>query len=458
MKTMKPIGAAFGQLGHRQSAGTRITTSIHEWSAFRAKCFEPDADFNRFEAVRILKRIGRKLPANDTEQRWTSGLLDHLELLVSMTQQQDWIARRPIVWLSVAKTAKRLGITSSQVNRHENQLMQLGAITWDDSGNHKRFGRRDDEGRIVEAYGINLAPLGTMLATLRAEESAITRAEAEREKKKNLLSALRRQCRGLLWGCDEDNAVIATLARECDAIIGAIRVRPDTDISKLDGWIAALEAWLERLKTRPAETAAADPVDNAQDSAELAPNMRTKPRENAPPAPHPGEAHIIQEESLNKNTDTCSGAVVDNASSAGGAKYRQEGGGSRGEGANSERLADVAEPITYQLDPVRLWCQLPPKLAMLVGDEPEWEDMLKAAQHLRPELGISPQAWDMAMRQLGEGGAALALILIAWRRELGLVYAPGGYLRGMVKKAKRGELHLLPSFYGLQKRQRNRRS
>ena len=341
--------------------------------------------------------------------------------------------------------------------------MQLGVITWDDSGNHKRFGCRDDEGRIVEAYGINLAPLGTMLAALRAEEDAITYAETEREKKKNLLSALRRQCRGLLWGCDEDNAVIATLARECDAIIGTIRVRSDTDISKLDGWIAALEVWLERLNTQPVETAPADPVDNAQDSAELAPSVRIRPRENATPAPHPGEAHIIQQESFYKNTDTGSGAVVDNASSTAtcggaseGAGYRQEGGGSGSDGARPECPVDEAEPITYQIDPVRLWCKLPPKLAMLVGDEPEWEDMLEAAKYLRPELGISPQAWDMAKAQLGEGGAALVLILIAWRRELGLVYAPGGYLRGMLKKAKRGELNLLPSFYGLQKRQKRR--
>ena len=80
MEIIKPIGIAFGQLGHRQSNGTLITTPIHEWSAFRARCFAPDTDFNRFEAVRILKRIGRKLPLNDLGQRCTSALLDHLEL------------------------------------------------------------------------------------------------------------------------------------------------------------------------------------------------------------------------------------------------------------------------------------------------------------------------------------------------------------------------------------------
>ena len=66
------------------------------------------------------------------------------------------------------------------------------------------------------------------------------------------------------------------------------------------------------------ETALAAPVDNAQVSAELSPNMRTRPRENATPTPHPCEAHIIQQESFNKNTDTGSGAVVDNASGMAG--------------------------------------------------------------------------------------------------------------------------------------------
>ena len=132
--------------------GTRIITKTHKMAEMLGRLFDPDPDFDRFEAVRILKRIGTRLP-----DRWSPMLIAHIELLVSFTQDRDWHDGRPVVWLSVEKTAQLLGISPSQVNYNERQMLRLVAITFHDSGNHKRHGHRcPDTGRILEAHGVDL--------------------------------------------------------------------------------------------------------------------------------------------------------------------------------------------------------------------------------------------------------------------------------------------------------------
>ena len=51
-----------------------------------------------------------------------------------------------------------------------------------------------------------------------------------------------------------------------------------------------------------------------------------------------------------------------------------------------------------------------------------------AALRLLPNLGISEHAWSSAVGQMGRDGAALRVIRIAWRGELGEIYSSSGYL------------------------------
>ena len=101
-----------------------------------------------------------------TIQGWSNRLISHLRLLISHTQPQDWEhGARPIVWLTVSETADIMGLSAGQVRRNQNSLMRLGAVAFRDSPNHRRFGERDD-GRIIDAYGIDLSPLATLLPEL----------------------------------------------------------------------------------------------------------------------------------------------------------------------------------------------------------------------------------------------------------------------------------------------------
>ena len=52
-----------------------------------------------------------------------------------------------------------LGLSPTQVKEINRRLIELGLVTMKDSPNGKRYGKRDPKGRIVEAYGFDLAPI-----------------------------------------------------------------------------------------------------------------------------------------------------------------------------------------------------------------------------------------------------------------------------------------------------------
>jgi replication initiation protein RepC len=78
----------------------------------------------------------------------------------------------------------------------------------------------------------------------------------------------------------------------------------------------------------------------------------------------------------------------------------------------------------------------------------DWGDLHRVAGQLRPMIGVSEHAWNLAQDRLGPQIATAALVLTFDKHCAGEVASPGGYLRGMVEKAGAGELHLERSFYG----------
>ncbi|MFY9210473.1 MAG: replication initiation protein RepC, partial [Aestuariivita sp.] len=78
----------------------------------------------------------------------------------------------------------------------------------------------------------------------------------------------------------------------------------------------------------------------------------------------------------------------------------------------------------------------------------DWGDLHRVAGQLRPMIGVSENAWNIAQDRLGPQIATAALVLTFEKHCAGEVASPGGYLRGIVQKAGAGELHLERSFYG----------
>ena len=235
----------------KQLGGRKFTR--HHASAERsARQFTPSSDFDRFEAITILRRIAHRLPERGGA-RWTQALLTHIEFLVGHSSARDWQDGRPVVWMSRARTAELLGITAGQVTARENQLMRLGALSFDDSANHKRYGRRcPDTGRIIEACGVNLAPLGRMLHYLQqidriAQDEARRRAVA-----RQAFTVLRRKIRGIFAGMAEGmwplrGAALDGLVRSFEALLPA-RLARSTPAEEVEGYVDPFRPSLPRSR------------------------------------------------------------------------------------------------------------------------------------------------------------------------------------------------------------------
>ena len=88
-----------------------------------------------------------------------------VDWLFRFTQPQDWEqGGHPIVWPSALLQQEALGLSRTQAKRLNRHLIELGLVTMKDSPNGKRYGSRDAEGRIVEAYGFDLSPLAVRYA------------------------------------------------------------------------------------------------------------------------------------------------------------------------------------------------------------------------------------------------------------------------------------------------------
>ena len=173
--------------------GGRARRRVHREAEDRAQAFEglPRGE-NRFMVVRLLRRIGRK-------EGWTQSMIAHLNLLIENTRPHDWLpGAHPIVWLSVQRTARELSISAVQVWRNEQEMLKLGAIAYRDSPNHRRYGRRGGDDRIVEAYGVDLSPIAGLMPHLAAAAKATAEHEAEWYRLKRNLTVARRHIRAAL--------------------------------------------------------------------------------------------------------------------------------------------------------------------------------------------------------------------------------------------------------------------
>ena len=71
------------------------------------------------------------------------------------------------------------------------------------------------------------------------------------------------------------------------------------------------------------------------------------------------------------------------------------------------------------------------------------------ANELATDIVIAPSAWEEARCLMSADTAALVVLITAAKQQRGLVWQPGGYLRGMTRKWASGALNLRPVLFGL---------
>ncbi len=422
---------------HRHGGG-RVASDAYRASLRQADNFTGlEAGADRYALLLLVKRAG-KLAG------FTPRMIALLDYYLAFTRDGDWEeGRRPIVYQSLSRTALDLGVSERQVQKLEAALFAAGALSWSDSGNHRRYGQRCAEtGQILYAFGVDLTPLAYLREELQAKLHEKKLHDDAWLETKRRISWLRRQVRASLaeWaqlvGTSEEGT-LASYWRAYDEI--AVQLRTHLDLAAMRSLLARHEALHERILEAMGVGAAELP--EASQRASMA--------EQSPKSSGRGELGFAHYKSTTQPSNrTCSRGDAGFQKSV-AAKPERVGEGSSSEGSSSG-LEHVTLGMTLGAVSERLRSLLP--------SDPGWHDLVEAAYQLRGELGVSQQSWAQACRVLGRNGAALCLVITdqAALRPESPVRAPAAYFRGLVAKGEEGTLRLHNSVFGLLERAERR--
>lgn len=353
------------------------------------------------------------------------GVVRLVRALVRLTQEQDWTGGRyrPIAWPSNEMLGEELQRSRTVIQGSIRQAVRLGLVHMRDSGNGKRWGYRGDAGEIVEAYGFDLAPLA-----VRWEEFADVTAA------RGLDAARRRRLRATLG---ELRREIRTVAAD-----GLERGYEGFD------WADAIARASGRL---PRGAELADLESLARDFAALLAAVDkawVKAREQDESEPRGPQTRAHKEPTTEPKTSRVTYLAL-----------REEvvaAAPGQDEADEARRPASLQEEVI----PLGLVLEAIPELHPHL-DDPEtadWEELAAAAYKVTFLLGISLGAWRQARDLMGRTRASVAVATVFARWTSGEIKSSaGGYLRAMCEREATGDLHLLPSLFGLRERHHPRR-
>jgi replication initiation protein RepC len=350
-------------------------------------------------------------------------LVHAVDWLFCFTQPQDWEqGAQPIVWPSALMQQEALGLSSSQVKEINRRLIELGLVAMKDSPNGKRYGKRDPKGRIIEAYGFDLAPIAARHAEFMrlAEEGRAERAAMGRLRRRATIA--RKGIIQILETAREygyEGEEWQTLSRETEALARALRA-----VERVDEMAMGVTS-LERR-----QRAARERLEVLLGMVETDP----KQPENRP---HQYNYNLI----LDPEQDTVIAAK----------ECSGEGGGGVSQAPAPVPPKSPEKGMVHGIRPDEL-VRLTPKLKpYLRRSTPTWPDIIDAADWLRHDLGVSKSLWGDACLTMGRELAAVALAVVSTKDEEHFRTSPGGYFHGMVAKAKAGELHLERTVWALRR-------
>jgi replication initiation protein RepC len=341
-------------------------------------------------------------------------LVHAVDWLFRFTQPQDWApGGRPIVWPSALMQQEALDLSETQAKRLTRALIEAGLATMKDSPNGKRYGHRDRDGRIVEAYGFDLSLVALRHAEFVrvAEEGRAERLAMGRLRRRATIA--RKAIVQLLETAQEygfDGEEWQSLARETRALARALRAveRPDE-----------MEAGVESLERR--QQAARELLESLLLGVKTIPlGIKNEPHQYTyNPTPDPEQDTVIA-------TRRCNG----------------EGEGPVPPPPAPGQPHQPQKGMVHGIRPDELVRLMPRLKPYLPRPNPSWPEIVDAADWLRHDLGVSKSLWGEACLGMGRELAAVALAVVSAKEAGHFRTTPGGYFYGMVAKAAAGELHL----------------
>ena len=324
----------------------------------------------RFDLLRLFEQVAR--PGFGLSSTSVT-LVRHYVL---KTMDGDYFSGRICaVWTQACRFAEALGLTPRSINSAERELEHRGFIVRNAGINGERAGDRQN-GAIIWAAGINLAPLVDRFAEMQAKAEAL-----------NLQARAIQQCR----------AEIRQLGQRIrDAGDDNLRERAETILP--DGRTARITSIDRLIAIREALSAMLNALDSAPD-----PEPRTLKTSDAP-------------------EENCSPNIQDKNSS-------------RKRTAPPRDPLERIRPATALVVATESYRSI---VEALGG--PTWPNLVEASWWSCGRLGIAQSTWGRACQQFGRERAALSVLLIDRNFELPLghryrVVSPARCLGGMVRRA-----------------------
>lgn len=418
-----------------------------------------EENISRYNLLLLVKRAGKSAG-------FSPRMIALLDYYMSFTRDIDWEeGSRPIVYQSLARTALDMGVSERQIQILEKQLFEVGALTWHDSGNHRRFGQRCEEtGQIMFAYGAELTPLAYLKAELEDklhEKQLYDKAWMETKRQ---ISYFRRQIRAILLEAESgagesdvftlDEADLIDFTNRYDQI--AISIRTYMDLIALRELLGKHKDLHEILsvKVREHDQKALKCVNNNEITEKDSP----KDDSNDVHYKYTNKKQLNKLSTSRTSPNFLQEGVAENP-------QRQLDIGSKGERSKrkepeQESSQEHSTILSTGLQHVTLKQLLNISSDRLKGELPveprpmNANDFVEAAYRLNRTLGISQSSWGHACMTLSRVGAAVCVILTdqANLREENRVMKPGAYFNAMVNRAKSGDLKLHKSVMGMLRR------
>lgn len=432
----------------KQSRGGRISSPLHRRSYQQSEAFTGLAEnVNRYDLLILAKRAGKKFG-------FTPRMISLLDYYISFTRECDWEqGSSPVVYQSLSRTAFDMGISERQVQRLEQKLFEAGALTWHDSGNHKRYGKRDESGRILFAYGVDLTPLAFLKDQLQEVLEEKQLYEQAWMETKRQISYYRGQIRAVMCemellsldGQGDFEEAILELQKSYEPL--SLQIRTSLSLERVRDLLAKhRELYVQAIKILPQD------ADLSSESNNASANSQETKKESSRNDSHDVHYNSTIKKQSNK-LDTCRARPNAFQEKSSQPQELQAQTLAAEESFSEEEelvLATGLQHITLKqalnASSERFRSNMPMEHRPM-----NWNDFVESAYRLKSELSISQNSWAKACAVLGRTGAAICLLLTdrAAQRDHSPVYKTGAYFNAMINRAKTGELHLHNSIFGI---------
>jgi replication initiation protein RepC len=374
---------------------------------------------DKYAVLNALRALPRSFPLT----RSARGLL---ERMVEKTRPESWEAMEtPFIYAHNATLMGWTGLSLTALRRAVRELAEAGMIVPCDGRNGQR-GRRWQGQDGMSQVGFSLASLRYRWPELQNQLEIGRRQRAEVAFLREAIADLNEQVR-VAAELQGDEATALAAAR-------IMRLRRGTDlIDTLVSYHDEMKALWARVHPveNPEENSAEQLSKTAQCTPEMAPmDVQSGTHYTERNNKKPKEVVVVAPDGRNRiEIMRCAGQVSQREPS---------------EGLEASILRGFPGTSTFFLT------VCPALRDLCASAKPDRAQLSDAAELLSGQIGIGYQSWKTGCTALGRFEAAVAVIVMATRKDQGeQIRHPDAYFRALVERGVRGTLHLDRSLYAL---------